>query len=202
MKDLRLESARIGAASAATRAAAAATAATLTGVGSSFGYGVVAKARDAAEVAEVGTAGGASGSSESEAGSGWAAWMPVDLERQYSKRAAELALRDVQKKTPACWEAQLALGRLCVLQGDLSAAEAAIEAAVEVARLGGLFGLEFVGLGVLRALVLRPAGREKEAAARLEEAATNRLRKPLTAVMDLLESLPRGCVAETPEFGP
>ena len=94
-KDLRHESARIGAASAAARAAAAATAATITGLtGSGLGHSELKWAVEEVTAADA-AADAASGASDAAADAehvGWpVAWMAADLERQYSKRTAELA---------------------------------------------------------------------------------------------------------------
>ena len=93
--DLRIESARIGDASAAAGAAAAATAATITGLtGSGLGHSELKWAVEEVTAADA-AADAASGASDAAADAehvGWpVAWMAADLERQYSKRTAELA---------------------------------------------------------------------------------------------------------------
>ena len=80
---------------AAARAAAAATAATITGLtGSGLGHSELKWAVEEETAADA-AADAASGASDAAADAedvGWpVAWMAADLERQYSKRTAELA---------------------------------------------------------------------------------------------------------------
>ena len=73
-------------------------------------------------------------------------------------------------------------------QAKLSAArrEEAFEAAAQEAREGKLFALELLAVQELTRSILGPAGCGAEGERRLEELATARLKKPLSAFAELL----------------
>ena len=62
-----------------------------------------------------------------------------------AQQAAEEALQNARKSSVR-WEAWAVLGRLAAARGDAKTAEAHFEAACQEARVGGVYGLELLGL--------------------------------------------------------
>lgn len=104
-----------------------------------------------------------------------------------AKQLAEANVAHSPKST-GCFQARTVLGRLAASRGEAEVAEEHLEAACAAARNGGYFGLELLGLQLLRTRVLVPKGREAEGTRRLEEAARERLgNKSLGEFRELLE---------------
>merc|ERR550514_1710161 len=130
--------------------------------------------------------------------SGFGAWVFFQLgQLGEAKELAEDALLH-HPKTTTRWQAHVVLAKIAAAAAEreniMAEEEKHLEAAIEVARTGGMLGLQLLGLQTLRARVLGPQGRQAEGTKRLEEAAQSEgfgnQRKTLADFGPLLEGDP------------